>query len=297
MREFRDLYRHQKHILEQLTQDEDTKRVRQIRPGEQAQSVYDAVTGPTSRYAIQRSKRGEIRSINPDEMTEEEADTSPYTLYNEADSVEDEVLFSGRRDEGLFTPISNPMVVMENSRMTETMIQYGASLIDAVDEDEFDDTAEKTKALISANDIEARHFIHSVPPIWRHAYFEINRNFDNHGREKEDMLDRLDFFAQRLEMSGRELQELSTLELMERDRSYGTSNHGCSASTFDHLTWAVEADQNLSNSVQSIFPSGRSGARCSGKICRIYEGYHRATKRLVGQDRWHSLGLVLPRNP
>lgn len=258
MREFRDLYRHQKHILEQLTQDEDTKRVRQIRPGEQAQSVYDAVTGPTSRYAIQRSRRGEIRSINPDEMTEEEADTSPYTLYNGADSVEDEVLFSGRRDEGLFTPINNPMVVMENSRMTETMIQYGASLIDAVDgdemeEDEFDDTAEKTKALMSANDSEARHFIHSVPPIWRHAYFDINRNFDNHGREKEDMLDRLDFFAQRLEMSGRELQELSTLELMERDRAYGTSNRDCIAPTLDHLIRAVEADQSFKQRSKSLF--------------------------------------------
>lgn len=302
MWEFRDLYRHQKHILEQLTQDEDTKRVRQIRPGEQAQSIYDAVTGPTSRYAIQRNKRGEIRSINPDEMTEEEADTSPYTLYNEADFSEDEVLFSGGRDEGLFTPIHNPMVVMENSRMTETMIQYGASLIDAVDEDEmeedeFDDTAEKTKALISPNDNEARHFIHSVPPIWRHAYFEINRSFGNHGKEKEDMLDRLDFFAQRLEMSGRELQELSTLELMERDRAYGTSNHRCSAPTLYYLTRAVEADQNLSNSVQRVFSSGRSRTWRSGKICSIHEDYHRAAKRLDGQDCWHGLGMVLPRNP
>lgn len=116
---------------------------------------------------------------------------------------------------------------MENSRITETMIKYGASLLDGadmdeMDEDDFDDNAGKAKALISAgDDSEARQFIHSVPPIWRHAYFEINRNFGKHGREKEDMLDRLDFFAQRLEMSGHELQELSKLELMERDRAYG----------------------------------------------------------------------------
>lgn len=262
MREFRHLYRQQKHILEQLTQDEDTKRVRQIRTGEQAQSVYDAVTGPTSRYAIQRNRRGEIRTINPDEMTEEEGGTSPYTLYNEADAAEDEVLFSEGRDEDLFKPIANPMVLMENSRITETMIKYGASLLDGadmdeMDEDEFDDSAGKAKALVSADDdSEARHFIHSAPPIWRHAYFEINRNFGKHGREKEDMLDRLDF-AQRPEMSGHELQELSTLELMERDRAYGTSHHGCGAPALDYLTQTLKADQNLSNRVQRIFPPRR----------------------------------------
>jgi hypothetical protein len=303
MREFRDLYRHQKHILEQLTQDEDTKRVRQIRAGEQAQSVYDTVTGPTSRYAVQRNRRGEIRTIRPDEMTEEEGDTSPYTLYNEADIAEDEVLFSGGRDEGLFKPIANPMVIMENSRITETMIKYGASLLDGadmdeMDEDDFDDNAGKAKALISAgDDSEARQFIHSVPPIWRHAYFEINRNFGKHGREKEDMLDRLDFFAQRLEMSGHELQELSKLELMERDRAYGTSHHDCGAPPLDYLTQALEADHNLSNRVQRIFPSRRPRTWCSGKIRRVDEDYHRATKLLVGQGCWHGLGLVLPQHP
>lgn len=227
MREFRDLYRHQKHVLEQLTQDEHTKRVRQIRPGEVAQSVYDVVTGPTARYAIQRNGSSEMRTIDPTKMTEEGADASPYGLYNETDVAEDEILFGGGRDQGLFTPITNPLVVIENSRMTQTMIQYGASLIDELDADEdgFDEPAGKMKALMSAKeDGDARHFIHSVPPIWRHAYFKINEKSGKHGRIRENLLDRLDFFAQRLEMSGRELQKLSKLELMERDRAYGTSH-------------------------------------------------------------------------
>lgn len=227
VREYRDLYLHQKYILEQLTQDEDTKRVRQIRTGEQSRSVYDSVTGPTARYAVQHNRIGEMKTVAQDEIAEDA--TSPYLMYNEADVAEDEVLFEGGRDDGLFKPVRNPMVIMENSKMTQTMIKYGASLFDGAamddtDEDEFDYNAGKTKALpFTSNDSEAQHFIHSVPPIWRHAYFEINRNFGKHGREREDLLDRLDFFAQKLEMSGRELQDLSEQELMERDRSYGKS--------------------------------------------------------------------------
>lgn len=221
------MYFHQKSILEQMTQDEDTKRVRQIRAGEQTGSVYDFVTGPTARYLVQRNRAGEMKTIFNDEMHEETP--LPYAMYNEADVAEDEVLFDGGRDQGLFTPIKNPVVIMESSRMTQTMIRYGASLIegaamDDTDEDEFDDYAGNTKALLSASDDgDAQHFMHSVPPIWRQAYFEINRNFGKHGKAREDMLDRLDFFAQKLEMSGRDLQDLSWQELMERDRSYGKS--------------------------------------------------------------------------
>ncbi|KAG8162053.1 hypothetical protein KVR01_007818 [Diaporthe batatas] len=226
MQEFRDLYGHQKHVLEHLTQDADTMRVRQIRPGEEAPNIYDFVTGPTAQYAIQNNKCGVKWTEKPLELVENGAAPSPYTLYNDADVAEDEVLFGGGRDQGLFTPIINPLVVMENSGMTQTMLQYGASLIDELDandvgEDGVDATAGKTKALMSAKeDSNARHFIHSMPPIWRHAYFEINRKLGEHGRDREDLLDRLDFFSQKLEMSGRELQKLSQLELMERDRSY-----------------------------------------------------------------------------
>lgn len=223
------MYLHQKHILEQLTQDEDTKRVRQIRASEQAESVYDFVTGPTTRYLVQRNRSGEMRTIAHDEMHEDTP--SPYAMYNVTDEAEDEVLFDGGRDKGLFQPVANPMAIIENSRLTQTMIRYGASLIDGADmddtdEDDFEDNVGKKQALLAAgDDSDAQHFIHSVPPIWRHAYFEINRNFGKHGKEREDMLERLDFFAQKLEMSGHELQHLSSLELMERDRSYGKLQH------------------------------------------------------------------------
>lgn len=248
------MYFHQKHILEQLTQDEDTKRVRQIRAGEQTQSIYDSVTGPTARYAVQRSRGGEMRTIAHDELPEDDS-SLPYAMYNDADVVEDEVLFDGARDEGLFTPIKNPLAIMESTPMTQSMIQYGASLIDGADmedsdEDEFDNHVGKKKALLSASDdTEAQHFIHSVPPIWRHAYFEINRNFGKHGKEREDMLERLDFFAQRLEMKGHELQELSSLELMERDRAYGTLHRYCLARTPNCLPQALQANQCRSNRV------------------------------------------------
>lgn len=194
-----------------------------------------------------------MRTITHDELPEDDS-SLPYAMYNEADVVEDEVLFDGARDQGLFTPIKNPLVIMESVPMTQSMIRYGASLIDGADmedsdEDEFDDHAGKKALLSASDDPEAQHFIHSVPPIWRHAYFEINRNFGKHGKEREDMLERLDFFAQKLEMKGHELQELSSLELMERDRSYGTLYRRCRAKMPDGLSQTLEADQHFSNRI------------------------------------------------
>ncbi|KAI3395247.1 hypothetical protein diail_1600 [Diaporthe ilicicola] len=224
MRGTRDMYAHQKPVLKQLTQDEETKRVRQIRPGEQALSVYDFVTGDDSRCAIQTSRGGEITAMAHGEMPEDVV--SPYIFYNEADAAEDEVLFAGGRDEGLFKPITSPAGIMSSSMMTQTMLRYGAGLLDGAgmddtEEDEFDDSVGRTKALLSASDdSDAQQFMYSVPRIWRDAFFEINRNLGKHGLEKEDLLDRVDFFAQKLEMSGHELQGLSELEVMERDRSY-----------------------------------------------------------------------------
>jgi hypothetical protein len=224
IRETRYFYRHQKHILEQLTQDEDIGRVRQIRTGEQVKTIYDVATSPESKYAIQKTRGGETRTVAGNEMNETEGEKSPYRWYNEADAVEDEVLFSGRRDQGLFKPATIPMAIMERSRTTEPMLKKdGASLIRGVGMDEMKYyKVQKAKTVMSTGDGgEARHFIHSVPPIWRHAYFEINRNIGKHGRDREDMLGRLKFFSQRLETSGRELQELSQLELVKRETANG----------------------------------------------------------------------------
>lgn len=67
----------------------------------------------------------------------------------------------------------------------------------------------------------AEQFIHSVPPIWRQAYFEIHRSMGEHGQEREEMLERLDYLSTKLELQGDDLDPLDKLALMERDRAFG----------------------------------------------------------------------------
>ncbi|ROW02401.1 hypothetical protein VMCG_06073 [Cytospora schulzeri] len=226
IRKPRDGYLHQRHILEHLTQDEDTKRVRQIKPGEDATSIFEMVSGPASKHAVSTRKGDRIEESVDGELPQSE--TPPYLMYNDTDAAEDEILFAGGRDQGLYKEITNPVVMFENSRIPPTMLARGAQLLESAGrpEDEDDDdvlalAAQRSMLLSYGQEPGASQFIHSVPPIWRQAYFAINRKAGKHGDERDKMLERLDFFSQKLEMTGPDLQQLEWLELMERDRSYG----------------------------------------------------------------------------
>lgn len=202
--------------------------MRQIKPGEGATSIYDFVSSPATRHAVSTRKGDRIEELLEGELPKSE--TSLYLMYNDTDAAEDEILFAGGRDQGLYKEITNPVVMFENSRIPPTMLARGAQLLDSagLSEDEDDDdilSLAAQRALLLSYDQEpgASQFIHSVPPIWRDAYFEIKRKAGKHGKERDEMLDRLDFFSQKLEMTGPDLQQLEWLELMERDRSYGAS--------------------------------------------------------------------------
>lgn len=80
---------HQRHILENLTQDPESKRVRQVWPGEEAKSVYDVLSDPEANYAMMTSKG---RKMDMVKGKIDNDDVSPYLWYNETDVVADEVL-------------------------------------------------------------------------------------------------------------------------------------------------------------------------------------------------------------
>lgn len=56
----------------------------------------------------------------------------PYMWYNATDAAEDEVLFAGGRDEGLFKEITNPIVLFESSHMPTTILGQKAEEFDAL---------------------------------------------------------------------------------------------------------------------------------------------------------------------
>jgi len=80
-----DKYKHMKPIMQSLTREPDTKRVRQAKPGEK--SLFDELSGPDAEFWIRTSK-GMVRTSddNPPEI-------GPYVYYNDTDAAEDAVLF------------------------------------------------------------------------------------------------------------------------------------------------------------------------------------------------------------
>lgn len=269
--------------------------MRQIKPGDDCRSIFDFVSSSDARHAVSTCKGSRIEESVDGQLPESGA--LSYLMYNDTDAAEDEVLFAGGRDQGLYKEITNPVVMFENSRIPPKMLARGAQLLDGVEisEDEngvVGDTliaAAQTSMMLShGGEQGASQFIHSVPPIWRQAYFDINWKAGTHGEVREKMLDSLDFSSQKLEMTGHDLQKLEWLDLMERDRSYGASNP-----SKHHRENVQLLTEGCRHRLQGVFPFGRPRARGSRKIRRVNQNHSWCSKLPISQRRGHRLGLVL----
>ena len=86
LRQLSDTYKQAKPILSTLTREGATMRVRDIKSGEEIQSLYDEVTDPRTRHVF-----FDTNQPNASELGEMEAPARLF--YNELDEAEDKVLF------------------------------------------------------------------------------------------------------------------------------------------------------------------------------------------------------------
>src|SRR5436305_14086690 len=77
----KDFYRPASHVLKTITREEKTHRVRDIKPGEVVESIWDQITNPQAKFMF------------TDPNNELQPETYHYLLYNESDALEDAVLF------------------------------------------------------------------------------------------------------------------------------------------------------------------------------------------------------------
>ncbi|QDS75109.1 hypothetical protein FKW77_007267 [Venturia effusa] len=86
----REMYLHLKPILSSLTRDEETARAREIRPNSDEVSIFEDMTGPDTRFIF-----GKRFGVSKPEDLSESADPAVlwYLFYNEADAMEDVILF------------------------------------------------------------------------------------------------------------------------------------------------------------------------------------------------------------
>ncbi|KAL2061188.1 hypothetical protein VTL71DRAFT_7461 [Oculimacula yallundae] len=93
-----DIYNLSAPILKTLHTDRTTNRVRDIKPGEDVESIYDAINHDGTKFFYGKLKDG--TSTHPDHIYES-ANVFPRNLmYNEADAIEDAILFPEELAEG-----------------------------------------------------------------------------------------------------------------------------------------------------------------------------------------------------
>ena len=138
----KDMYNPQRPVLETLTRDMSTMRVRDILPGEQVDSVWDDIT--------------QSRSVSLDiyEQRESENPWGESYFYNEADAAEDIILFP----EEMSTGHAKSVYKAGNSAIDKFMRKgpdFDRFVMDLETDEEFDDT--------SSSEIEESHLIADKP--------------------------------------------------------------------------------------------------------------------------------------
>lgn len=112
MTKLSDMYTNKEKFLRSITREEDTQRVRSIKPGEKVESMWDVVTNPSNKYAVWDEKGNQ-------EIHDSGSHDGPSNqFYSEADAAEDMVLFpdelvSAKRNVP-FKEISNPVTEIGN---------------------------------------------------------------------------------------------------------------------------------------------------------------------------------------
>ncbi|KAH8882225.1 hypothetical protein GQ53DRAFT_753902 [Thozetella sp. PMI_491] len=216
----KDKYAHMKPSLESVTRDENTMRVRHIKPGEQVINLYEQMTGLDAKYFLVRSGTMDVGK-NMEKAFEE---MGPYVFYNDTDEAEDAVLFDeeaqGNWKDMPFVEISNPIHTFETSGMS-TRILEALDLQDLElggENSSGEESAGVTKSKGATRTAGTNDFDYSVPPIWKEVHARIPSYAQRSGGAA--VLKRLAFDSLRLETTINELTELSDREIIDRDRSY-----------------------------------------------------------------------------
>jgi hypothetical protein len=224
--------KHLKYIMGSLTREQDTKRVRQIKPGEDALSLYDELTGPTAEFYLRTNQGHTVRA-----KEDLPAEISPYTFYNETDEVEDAILFEEESlkdvpEDMPFVEITNPIQQLEvmhspltllNRSIEEMARTLPPELERALNLERERKNKDSEKAAPSYEP-GAEQFPFAVPPIWEQAHFVIIRDIFS-GVGRTSLTRKLAFTSVKLKLTEDELTAAGKQEVMERDRSYGEQSH------------------------------------------------------------------------
>ncbi|KAK8072268.1 MFS allantoate transporter [Apiospora saccharicola] len=220
MTKLSDMYMNKEKFLRSITREEDTQRVRSIKPGEKVETMWDVVTDPSNKYAVWDEKGNQ-------EIHDSGSHGGPSNqFYSEADAAEDMVLFpdelvSVKRNVP-FKEISNPVTEMEVGNktylqfLTRRLKQYKPANKELKGSEYSSDDSESS----SVDDMEdEKEHIWKLPPIWMVAEREAMSN--DRSKEEKRLLQRIamDLAQFKREQSFNHMfQTAEQREIMDRDR-------------------------------------------------------------------------------
>lgn len=113
VRELKDTYNVAAPILRTITQDRDSMRVREIRAGEEVESMYDVVNHPGTTHSMVSRERKPIPGVPTEAKLQE---IGRGLLYGATDALEDEILFPEEAAEGGGIEIKTELNLLDRLR-------------------------------------------------------------------------------------------------------------------------------------------------------------------------------------
>lgn len=214
------MYLHMKPIMQTLTRSPETMRTRPIQPGEDVQNLWDSIMaeGASSFRLFDIKGEGDVKMHSDSELADSKF---IYQFYNEANVVEDQVLFPDelveQRDSVPFREMSNGISRMERG-IPPRIAQQLARNLEAID------AGEDVKALEAS--FEQFGVAESIPShyVWETGLEQIRQS--ELSPEHQKLFERTGIDRLYTDEWMDELLEYSDqLEEMERERAGGKCHY------------------------------------------------------------------------
>ncbi|KAF4975727.1 hypothetical protein FZEAL_7503 [Fusarium zealandicum] len=243
----RDVYLHMEPLLRFLTREKDTMRTRQIKPGEKVESLWDTIMDERSEFRLFNIKGTSMTSRSGSEVAK-----SPYMFYNEANAVEDKVLFpdelTSNKKNVPFRQIKNGINSIEGG-VLPSYARHFAKGLKAIDQGK-----DPLTALDLARDYD-EDSIWALPHVWKTGLEHLHR--DKPSKEQRLLLQRTGLNATPRSISfDRRIEESDTMGTMERDRSFGFKESFHAA---DLEPGSTEKFYQVQNQINMMLSSAHSG--------------------------------------
>ncbi|KAF5130914.1 hypothetical protein E5D57_007263 [Metarhizium anisopliae] len=210
----RDIYAHMEPLLRTLTREEGSMRTRQIKAGEDVETLWHKLTDETNEFVL--------LNINGESVTSRDASDasiSPYLFYNEANVAEDRVLFpdeliSNNRNVP-FREIKNGVKRIE-SGILPSRLQHAIKSLKGSAPLQLEDELRGPPS--DANYDEEDGHLWDLPKLWESGIEQVRK--ETLIGERNNLLKRMGLDAMQQSLSfGERLDEADSMEIMERDRS------------------------------------------------------------------------------